>query len=98
MPAPDPAIEARFHQLIGDRAREFRVALPTPLPDLSNARGTRENPDYLAVPGMYGGFAYWFEGHGARLFTESWCRVVGNSGQRHVITPKGTVLVAEGFV
>jgi hypothetical protein len=43
---------------------------------------------------------YWLEGEGeqARLVTESWCRVVGGSGQRHEITTKGHKLVASGFL
>jgi hypothetical protein len=50
-------------------------------------------------PGMYGGFLYWLEGQGqdARLVTESWCRVEGNSGQRHVITSRGSKLVEDEF-
>ena len=34
----------------------------------------------------------------AKLVAESWCRVVGGSGQRHEITPAGSRLVEEGFV
>lgn len=49
---------------------------------------------------MYGGFSYWLEGEGeqAKLITESWCRVVGGSGQRHEITAAGSRLLEEGFV
>lgn len=52
------------------------------------------------MPGMYGGFAYWFEGDGAglKLVTESWCRVVEDSGQRHEIDESGCRMVEEGFV
>lgn len=51
---------------------------------------------YFAYPGMYGGFSMsTFRG---RLFVESWSRVVGGSGQAHVITENGCVLVDEGFV
>jgi hypothetical protein len=37
-------------------------------------------------------------GSGSRLMSESWCRVVEGSGQRHEITAQGARLVAEGFV
>ena len=49
---------------------------------------------------MYGGFAYSLSiaGEEPTLTVESWCRVVGGSGQRHVITPDRTELVEEGFV
>ena len=33
-----------------------------------------------------------------QVVSESWCRVVGGSGQRHAITPAGSQLVEEGFV
>ena len=55
---------------------------------------------WFAVPGMYGGFSYGFESFGvdAKLIAESWCRVVGGSGQRHEITSEGSRLLDEGFV
>ncbi|MCY4505399.1 MAG: hypothetical protein OXG35_00345 [Acidobacteria bacterium] len=55
---------------------------------------------WFAVPGMYGGFSYRLEVDDVRpqLVSESWCRVVGGSGQRHAITPGGSQLVEEGFV
>ncbi len=55
---------------------------------------------WFPVPGMYGGFSYCLEltGADAKLVAESWCRVVGGSGQRHEITTYGSRLVEEGFV
>jgi len=46
---------------------------------------------WFPVPGMYGGFSYRLEVAGvkAKLVSESWCRVVGGSGQRHEITRTG---------
>ncbi|MFE6733336.1 hypothetical protein [Microbacterium sp. NPDC057650] len=51
---------------------------------------------WFHFPGMYGGFGMSI--HRDRLFVESWSRVVGGSGQAHVITEAGCVLVEEGFV
>ncbi len=47
-----------------------------------------------------GGFSYRLEvvGVEAKLVSESWCRVVDGSGQRHEITSTGSRRVAEGFV
>lgn len=59
-----------------------------------------ECPDqwlWFAVPGMYGGFSITLM-KGNYLFVESWIRVVGGSGQAHVITHEGVTLVEEGFV
>ena len=50
---------------------------------------------WVPYPGMYGGFS--LSVHRDRLFVESWSRVVGGSGQAHVITESGCVLVEEGF-
>lgn len=51
---------------------------------------------WFPVPGMYGGFDIRLrDGY---LEVSSWCRVVGGSGQRHVITEQGSTLVEEGFV
>ena len=46
---------------------------------------------------MYGGFNFGWKGPGV-IECESWCRVVGGSGERHEITSTGVELVAEGFV
>lgn len=49
---------------------------------------------------MYGGFAYSFtiDKGATALVTDSWCRVAGGSGQRHLVTPEGAKLIEEGFV
>ncbi len=53
----------------------------------------------FAVPGMYGGFRYWFAyaGKNAKLIAMSWCRVAGGSGKLHEVTAHGYTLVDEGF-
>ena len=51
---------------------------------------------WFPVPGMYGGFD--IQLRDGYLEVASWCRVVGGSGQRHVITEDRTTLVEEGFV
>lgn len=51
---------------------------------------------WYPVPGMYGGFHVRLRE--AHLYVRSWCRVVGGSGQAHLVTRDGSVLVEEGFV
>lgn len=51
---------------------------------------------WYPVPGMYGGFLFKAIPEGVEA--ESWVRVVGGSGQRHVISRNGCHLVEEGFV
>jgi len=61
------------------------------LPDLSQLLHYEDSTAlWFSIPGMYGGFSYWLEGEGehAKLITESWCRVVEGSGQRHEIASK----------
>lgn len=58
-----------------------------------------EVPDrrlWFPVHGMHGGFD--IQLRDGYLEVNSWCRVVGGSGQRHVITEQGTTLVDQGFV
>ncbi len=52
---------------------------------------------WFAVPGMYGGFSIRLM-DGLFLYVESWIRVVGDSGEAHVVTHEGVTLVDEGFV
>lgn len=51
---------------------------------------------WYPVPGMYGGFSVALRE--AHLYVESWVRVVGGSGQAHVVTRERSTLVREGFV
>lgn len=92
-------IRELFHGLIRSRCREGGLAVPRQLPAI-DALKPGDEPEWFAVPGMYGGFAYRLveEGKDVRLIAESWCRVVGGSGMRHVITPTQVVLEEEGFV
>jgi hypothetical protein len=50
---------------------------------------------WFPVPGMYGGFDITLEED--FLHVKSWCRIVGGSGQEHLITPEGAILVSAGF-
>lgn len=96
-PEDAAVLTARLHQLVLARTavippdvRGRLRALPVPV--LLEAGGSMWYP----VPGMYGGFSVrWDDG---RLDVTSWSRVVGGSGQRHLVTPAGTELVESGFV
>jgi hypothetical protein len=79
--------------------REFDLRERLRLPVLEPMLETRAS-FWFPVPGLYGGFSYFLEGEGENinLFSSSWCRVVGGSGQRHEVTVSGSRLVEEGFV
>lgn len=95
-------LEKYFHKVILSRAGNLVTEQSLTLPTLESllAEDHKETKEWFAIPGMYGGFAYWLEGGGmtTTLVTESWSRVIGGSGQRHEITVKGIKLVEEGFV
>jgi hypothetical protein len=105
-----PDVQSQFHALIRERARTF---LPTDQLDLLSNRDLLRFPDleptlderlggpiWFPVPGMYGGVAYRFDMIDGRpvLSVQSWSRLVGGSGQVHIVTPHGFVLVEDGFV
>jgi hypothetical protein len=93
-------IEWHFHEVICGRADQLVLDEQLRLPELEPLLELEMPTVYFPVPGMYGGFLYTLEAEGAnpRLVVESWCRVAGGSGQRHVITADGFELVAEGFI
>ncbi len=96
-------IEHYFHQLIRERAGYFirRQQLELPqLPQLTATLLANKSPDWFPIPGMYGGFSYELKTleNEMVLITESWCRVVGGSEQKHQITTQGIELLEEGFV
>jgi len=94
-------VQAYFHELIlkrADPAEKFMANKNKRLPVVSNEIFGKRM--WYPVPGMYGGFEYVLSERSGKplLTTESWCRIVGGSGQRHEITIDGCVLVEEGFV
>jgi hypothetical protein len=87
------AIHAHFTELVAERAARYQAHLPPDgVPPITEDLLAREKPDWLPVPGMYGGFSYrlFKEGDTFRLHTESWCRIMDGSGQAHEITAEGT--------
>lgn len=96
------AVQHHFHTVIRGRAsdlvRKNALRLPElgPLLELSS----EAEPIWFAVPGMYGGFSYRMRMDESEpvLISESWCRVVSGSGQRHEIIATGSRLIDEGFV
>ena len=94
------AIQFHLHTVIRQRAADLVDEHALRLPELEFLMELDDPAFWFPVPGMYGGFNCRLD-HGASgviLVAESWCRVVGGSGQRHEITPSGAVLVDEGFV
>jgi hypothetical protein len=92
LPTPSPIWAATRSRAASSQVTPFGLPVA--------ADSTEADGHLPAVPGMHGGFHHRLvgEGGGARLVTESWCRVVGGSGQRHEIHSSGRRLVAEGFV
>jgi hypothetical protein len=93
-------IQAHFHAVIRGRIDRQWPDHGLRLPELEPLLELDGPRMWFPVPGMYGGFSYGLESAGveAKLVSDSWCRVVGGSGQRHEITSAGSRLVAEGFV
>lgn len=89
------AWDRRLDDLIAERTTTLEPVRYRPVPSEVIAVERLESL-WFAYPRMYGGFSV--SVHRGRLFVESWCRVVGGSGQAHVITENGCVLVDEGFV
>lgn len=95
------AIQKHFHALILERAVEIKKMVSAlEFPELLATFDSEDSAGWFSVPGMYGGFKYWFESEGnkVRLITESWSRVVDGSGRRHEITREGSKLVGKGFI
>jgi hypothetical protein len=93
-------IQANFHAVILGRAEKLVHEQALRLPELEPLLELDEPGMWFPVPGMYGGFSYSLASAGvdAKFVSESWCRVVDGSGQRHEVTSEGSRLVAEGFV
>ena len=93
-------MQNHFHEVILGRAEDQVREHGLRLPELEPLLEYEQIQIWFPVPGMYGGFSYHLkiDGIEAILVAESWCRVVGGSGQRHEITSECYKLVEEGFV
>ena len=96
-------IEANFHDLIRYRCRNAKKSLEwlesQELPKISNEQLHEKKAQWFGVDGMYGGFSYALFDLGVPiLFTESWSRVFGGSGEQHRVSLNELKLVAKGFV
>lgn len=93
-------VQQHFHAVIRERIDRQLPDHGLRLPELEPLLELDRPHMWFPVPGMYGGFSYRLEVAGveAKLVSESWCRVVDGSGQRHEITSAGSRIVEEGFV
>lgn len=90
-------IQQHFHSVIRGRLRNSIPLDGLRLPELQPLTES-VSATWFAVPGMYGGFHYGLKkGATASLISESWIRIVGGSGERHVIDSAGSNLVESGF-
>lgn len=100
------AIQKNFYDLMYYRCRNAENCLKwldentAELPKITNELSSLTEPEWIAIPGMYGGFSYGLIERDGKplLVADSWVRVVGGSGQSHEITPSEVTIVAEGYV
>lgn len=93
-------IQSHFYEVIQGRIDSQNNNHALRLPELEPLLELELPQMWFPVPGMFGGFNYHLKSDGvkAKLVSESWCRVVGGSGQKHEITSEGSHLLDEGFV
>lgn len=84
-------VQRNFHGAIVDYVPDLVAEHQLRLPELEPLLELEDTEGWFAVPGMYGGFRYWFDAWGdePRLIAESWIRVVSGSETRHEITRGG---------
>lgn len=93
-------MQQHFHEVIWGRIDRRLSDQGLRLPELEPMLELDQPHMWFPVPGMGGGFSYRLDATGvqAKLVSESWCRFVDGSGQRHEVTSAGGQLVEEGFV
>ena len=100
------AIQTNFHRLIhyrcrrSDKITSWLANNEDELPKITNELLQAQEPQWISIPGMYGGFSYGLIERDGKplLITDSWVRIVGGSGQRQEITPDKVEMTARGFV
>lgn len=105
-PPPSPlapqqiqALDARLAELIDGRikGRLYEGELPLVLryPPVETLHEVPGHRVFFPMPGKYG---FLIELQCGGLEVKSWCGFVEGSGQAHLVTPEGSVLVDQGFV
>ena len=61
------AIQQHFHALIRHRAGDLVDRHHLQLPDLAPLLEANDHDTWFPIPGMAGGFNYWFEGEGDNI-------------------------------
>ncbi|HPX37428.1 MAG TPA: ankyrin repeat domain-containing protein [Mycobacterium sp.] len=89
----DAVIDGRIRGVLYNGRDPRTVLRYPPVGILHEVPGNRL---WFPVPQMHGGFDIAL--HAGYLEVRSWCRIVGGSGQSHVITADGATLVDSGFV
>ena len=96
------ALRENLHALIRHRIGEFLITENPELPSLDLIKKSFESEIWFPINGMCGGFSLSLvfdeDNHKYQLISESWSRVVGGSGQRHIITINGCELNEDGIV
>lgn len=100
------AIQQNFYDLMYYRCRNAENCIKwldsnqSELPKINNELLSKTEPEWFAIPGMYGGFSYGLIDRDGKpvLIADSWVRIVGGSGQTHEITPTEVTITAEGYV
>jgi hypothetical protein len=93
-------IQQHFHELIRERAEVLVAEQALRLPELEVLRELPKPAMWFPVPGMYGGFEFLLETFRGQdlLVSSSWCRVAEGSGEEHLISRFGRVLIDSEFV
>ena len=91
-------LEKYFHELIYEITEGLVIENSLRLPQLEVLLELGEVCMWFPVPGMYGGFNFYFTNMNGdfKLVSESWSRIVGESEQKHEISLNGILLVDEG--
>ena len=84
-------IDARIHRRVFDGDLRKALRYP-PVEILHELPGQRV---WFPLPAKYG---FYIELQRGGLEVKSWCGLVEGSGQTHLVTPEGSVLVDQGFV
>ena len=88
-------LNAQFHHLIMERAAHLVGEQDLCLPKIDPLVALDQPLLWFPVPGMYGGFRAELHRAGPepQLLVSSWNRVVGGSGQTHIVMPHGYVML-----
>jgi hypothetical protein len=93
-------LQEKLENHIENQVKNYCLSVNAYIPLISEISEDPETPTWIAIPGMYGGFAIWIKDKNLdpKIYSSNWSRVIDGSGVEYLISKENEDLIRRGFV